>query len=189
MTGREWGELPHDGCIQLAHDPKETPQQNGLAERVVRSRKIALKQLFLDRSVMSSQALVAQVPMARNHCPRTATGIPPALEMAGRSDLLAGRASTAWNHDAHSVDPEVRQLNSMRHILNARNAIIAADAKPALVTCVDRNLPDRGKEFCAIESSVQIASRNQCVGFFRVVGPSSSNLIIDKGKGLQMDQV
>ena len=138
---------------------------------------------------MPSQALVAQVTMARNNFPHAVTGIPPALAMTGRGDLLDGRASAAWNHDPHSVDPAVRQLNSMRHILNARNAIIAADAKPALVTCVDRNLPDRGKEFCAIESSVQIASRNQCVGFFRVVGPSSSNLIIDKGKGLQMDQV
>ena len=182
MTGIEWGEFPHAFCIQLVRAPKETPQQNGLAERVVRSLKIALKQLLLDRSVMPSQSLVSHVTMARNHFPHTVTGIPPALAMTGRSDLLDGRASTAWNHDPHSVDPAVRQLNSTWHILNARNDIITADAERALVTCGGRNLPDRSQEFRLIGPSVQIASRNQWVGCFRVVGHTSSNLIIEKGK-------
>ena len=73
-------------------------------------------------------------------------------------------------------------LNSTRHIPNARNAIIDDDAKRALVTCANRNLPDRSRGFCPIGSSVQIASRIQWVGCFRVAGHSSSNRIIEKGK-------
>ena len=113
---------------------------------------------------MPSQSLVTQVTMARNNCPQTVTGIPPALEMTDQSDLLDGRASTAWGPDPHSVDPAVRRLNSTRPILNAGNAIITADAKRALVTCVNRNLPDRIQEFREIRPSVQIASRNQLDG-------------------------
>ena len=182
MTGQEWGDLPHAFCIQRAHSTTETPQQNGLMERASRSIKIALQQLLLDVNVQPSHALITQVTMARNHSPHTVAGIPPALAMTGRSDLLEWLASTAWNHDPHSIGPVVLQLNSMRRMLNARNAIITADAKRELVTCTNRNLPDRIQIFGPIGSSVQIASRNQWVGTFRVVGRSPSNLIMEKRK-------
>lgn len=70
------------------------------------------------------------------------------------------------------------------HILNARNAIITADAIRALVTCVNRNLPDSSQEFPPIGPSVQIASRNRRMGRFRVVGHRPTNLIIENGKKL-----
>ena len=144
--------------------------------------KISLKQLLLDVTAQPSQALITQVAMARNHCPHTVTGIPPALAVAGRSDLLAGHASTDWGRDPESIDRAARQLNSMRHILNARNAIITDDEKRALATCANRNIPDRSREFPPNGSSVQIASRNQWVGCIRAVGRAASNLIIEKGK-------
>ena len=112
--------------------------------------KVALGQLLLGSNIQPSQALVTQVTMARNHFPRTVTGIPPALAMTGRSDLLAGHAPTAWNHDPHAIGPAARSINSMRHIPNARNAIITADAKRALATCTNRHLPDRSQEFSSI---------------------------------------
>lgn len=135
--------------------PEETPQQNGIADRVVRSLKIASVQLLLGVAAQTSQALRTQVTMAWNHVPHTATGIAPAMETTGRSDLQEGHASTAWNRDPQSIDPAARQLNSAMHILNARNAIITDDAKRELVTFVNRNLPDRSREFRPKGSSAQ----------------------------------
>ena len=143
VKGKEWRDLPHASCIQLARALKETPQQNGLVEKAVRSIKVAQKQLLLDVNFQPSKAPLTQVAMARNHCPHTGAGNPPALAMNGASDLLEGHAAAAWNRDPHSIDPAVRSMNSMGHILNARNAIIADDATRALVTCANRNLPDR----------------------------------------------
>ena len=99
--------------------------------------------------------------MARNHVPHTVTGIPPALTMSGRCDLLAGHASTAWPHNPDTVGPAVLQTNAMRHILNERSAVMAADAERTLTTCLQRNLPDRSLEFYPAGSSVQIALRGK----------------------------
>ena len=182
MTRVEWDDLSHTYCIQLVYAPSQAPQQNGLVERVARSLKFALRQLLLDPALQPSQALLTQVTMDRNHVPNTVTGITPALAMTGRSDILAGHASTAWNHDPESIDPAVRQSNAMRNILNARSALIQADANRALATCANRNLPDRSHEFCPVGSSVQIALRGERVGTFRVLGRSSSNLIVERGQ-------
>ena len=182
MTGAEWGDLSHIYCIQIAHAPKTAPQQNGLAERAVRSIKTATRQLMSGPNMAPSQTILTQVTMARNHVPHTVTGIPPALAMTGRADLLAGHASTAWNHDPQSIDPAVRQTNAMRNIPNARSALIRADAERALVTCANRNLPGRSQEFRPVGSSVQIALRGNWVGTYRVIGHSSINLIIERGK-------
>lgn len=70
----------------------------------------------------------------------------------------------------------------MRNISNSGNAIVTADAKSALVTCVDRNLPDRSRASTPVGSSVQIAHRGDWVGPYRVVGHSSSNIILGKGR-------
>ena len=51
-------------------------------------------------------------------------------------------------------------------------------------TCVNRNLPDRGRESPPIGARVQIAPRDQWVGCFRVVGKDPINLIIEKGENV-----
>ena len=111
MTGVEWGALPHTYRIQLVHAPKSAPLQNGLVARAVRTVKVAIRQLLTNAAVAPSQNVVTLVTTARNHVPHTVTGLPPALEMTGRSDFLAGEASKARNHDRESIDPAVRQSN------------------------------------------------------------------------------
>ena len=71
--------------------------------------------------------------IARNHNPHTAAGIPPALAMTGRSDVMAGCASTIWNYDPESVEAVIaKRQNAMRNILNVRNAAIAASSQQDL---------------------------------------------------------
>ena len=139
MIGVERDDLPRTYCIQLVYASNATPQKNGLEERVSRPRKISLKQLLLDMSLRPSKALPIQVAIARDHVLHTAAGIPPAIAMAGRCYFLAGRASAARNNAPESIDPAVRQLNSMRNLLNARNAINTADELGALVAGANRN--------------------------------------------------
>ena len=116
MVGLEWGDMSHTYCTQLANAPKQTTQQNGQAGKVVRPLKIDIRHLQLGAALMPSQSILTPVDMARNHVPRTAPGIPPALATTGRCDMLAGRASTAWNLDHQSADPAARQANAMRNI-------------------------------------------------------------------------
>ena len=182
MIGAEWGEFPNNYCIQLARAPKETPQQNGLAERLVRSLKIAMGKLLLDMSLRPTHALLTLVTMTRNHVPRTVTGIPPAMATTGRIDLLSLRAAAAWNRDPQSSDPVARQMNSMRNILKPRNAIVTAGARRELATCAHRNLPDGSREFAPVGSSVQIELRVERVGSYRVVGQSRSNITAENGR-------
>ena len=175
------GGIPTRLSKPLVRAPRGTPRQNGIFERVARSLKIALLQLFLDTRAQPSQALIAQVAMERNRFPHTLSReFPPSLAMTGSSDLLAGRAATAWNHDPHSIDPDVRQLNSTPHIFNARNVISAADATRALVSCVDRNLPGRSRECPQIDPIVQIAVRKQWIGCYSEVGRPPNNIIVAK---------
>ena len=70
----------------------------------------------------------------------------------------------------------------MRNILNARSALIQADANRALVTCAGRNLPGRSQEFPPVGASVRIALRGEWVGTFRALGRSTSNLILERGQ-------
>ena len=134
----------------------------------------------MDMSPRPPHALLTRVDMARNHVPHTATGIPPPLSTAGRYDLLGGHADAAWNHDPGPLGPAVRQANSMRNILNARNAIIKADAKSAIVACANRNLCERSHEFTHAGSPVRIALRGERVGSCSVFGRSPSNVIFAK---------
>ena len=184
MFGTEWNDFSHTYVIQLINAPKSAPHQNGLTERVVRSLKAGIRAILSDSDLRPSQTLLTQAVMARNHVPHSVTGIPPALAMTGRCDLLAGHAATAWSHNPDSTDPAVLQANAMRNILVARTAVMAADADRALKTCLSRNLPDRSHEFYPLGSPVQIALRGSWVGTWQVVGHSSSNLILQQGRKL-----
>ena len=143
--------------------------RNGLYERVGRSLKAALRAILSDDRAQPPQRILTQSATARNHVPQTAAGRPPAMEMAGSCDLAAGDAATAWTHDPASSGPAAAQGGEMRNILNARAAVLRADAQRALTTCIGRNLPGRGQFFytttghrfklhCVVNGSVRIMS-------------------------------
>ena len=182
MFGTDWGEFSHTYAIQLVHAPKSAPYQNGLAERVARSLNAALKAIPAEDGIQPSQRILTQAVMGRDHVPQTVTGIPPVLEMTGRCDLLAVRACTDWSRNPDTADPAILQANAMRNILNARSAVMAADAERTLITCLQRNMPGRSHEFCPIGASVQIALRGEWVGTYRVIAHATSNLSLEKGR-------
>ena len=122
--------------------------------------------------------------MARNHVPRTVTGISPEMAMAGRCDRLDGHAAAAWSHNPDTVDPAAHQANDMRNILIARPAVMKEDADRALTACLRRYLPDRSREFppLPIADSSQIAQRGKWVGAYRVISHEPSNRILELGR-------
>ena len=134
MFGTEWGDFSHTYVIQLVNAPKSSPHQNGLTERVVRPLNAGIRAFLSDSDIRPSQTVLTQAAMARNHVPHSVTGIPPALAMTGRCDLLAGHAATAWSHYPDSTDPASLPANAMRNILVTRTAVMAADADRALKT-------------------------------------------------------
>lgn len=95
MFGTDWNDFSRSYAIQLVHAPRQTPYQNCLAERAVQSLKSGIEAILPDASLIQSQEVLAQAAIARNHVPHTVTGIPPALAMTGRSDILAVHAATA----------------------------------------------------------------------------------------------
>ena len=157
MYGTEWDQFSHAYAIQLVRAPPFAPYQNGLLERVARAMKAGLRAVFTEDNVTPSQRILTQVIIARSHVPHTVTGIPPALAMTGRCDILAGHAATSWTHNPDTVDPAVRQANALGTILTARAAIMAADAERAVTARLHRNLPDRSAEFYPVGDTVQIA--------------------------------
>ena len=167
---------------QLVAAPVRTQSQNGLAERNVRSIKTAIRNLLAAESYPKpEQRIITMAAIAENHAPHSLTGLPPALAMLGRCDVLAGLAQTAFNHNPDSTDPTMRQMNTLRNIMNARNAIIHAEANRVVRICTSRPLADRGKEFFPIDSTVQIAHDKRWRGSFRVVAHMHSNLILEQG--------
>ena len=75
----------------------------------------------------------------------------------------------------------IPQMNSIRKIIEARNAIIQADSNHAIRACLGNNLPDRGGEYFPIGASVQLAVDKQWVGTFRVIAHSAGNLLVGRG--------
>ena len=62
----------------------------------MRSLQAGIKAFIHDPDTRPSQKVLTQSVMARNHVPRTVAGIPFALAMTGRCDILAGHAAAAW---------------------------------------------------------------------------------------------
>ena len=112
------------------------PHQNGLAERTVRSLKAAVQSIVQnDKYSQPSQALLTLAVIAKNHAPHSVTGLPPSFAMTGRCDIASGASTCMWEHDPMSHDSLIPQLNSLRKILEARNAVIVADSSNAIRTC------------------------------------------------------
>ena len=157
LMGKEWGQLSHVFRWQMISAPPRAPHQNGMLERTFRNLKIAIRAIMSDPAMEPGQTVLTLASIARNHVPHTITGIPPCLAMTGRADLLAGAASTIFDHNPVSDEIAIKQRNAMRNILNARNAVITATAMQALKTCIERQLPGRSREFYPVGSTVQIA--------------------------------
>ena len=166
---------------QLITAPPSTQSQNGLAERAVRSLKVAVRNILSTESRPKiDQMILTQAVIAKNHAPHAITGIPPALAMLGRSDILSGHAQVAFNHDPETNSPMIKQMNSLRNIMNARNAVIHADANHAIRTCINRTTKDRSDIIIPLESTVQIAHKHRWIGAYRVIAKLHSNLILEK---------
>ena len=184
LIGPEWDRLHHVYCWEMIAAPPRDSNQNGMMVRSFRNLEISVRAILTDATMVPGQDVLAMASSARNPVPHSATGIPPALAMTGRADLLAGAASTIFDHDPASGDILVKQQNGMRNILNARNAAIAASARQALKTCDEGQLPDRSRAFYPIGSAGQISYRGFWKGSYRVIAHASSNLILEKGMQL-----
>ena len=82
------------------------------------------------------------------------------------------------------ADSLLRVDNSLITILNARNAIITADARNSIKTMLNRKSPDRYKIYFRHGSSVQIAMNQSWIGTYRVVSVLDRNLILDRASRL-----
>ena len=185
MAGVAWGKLSDIYGRQMIHAPKYAPYQNGLAERSTRSLKIAVKNITAaTRALAPTQEISTQAVIAKNHVPHAVTGIPPALAMTGRCDFLSGCGHTAFAQDPEKADSLSRINNSLVTIMNARNAIIFADANNAIKTMLGRKAPDRFNIYFYPGASVQIATNQSWVGTYRVVAVLDSNLILERATRL-----
>ena len=181
QIGPECDRLPNAFFWKMIAGPPRAPDQNGVMWRSFRNLKISAHSIMTDPSMIPGKELITLAIISRNHLPRPATGVHPALAITGRVDLLAGAASTIFDHDPVSDDIAIHQQYGMRNILNARNDAIAASARQALKTCIGRHPPYRSRAFYPIGSSVQIADRGQWLGSYRVIAHASSNRILEKG--------
>ena len=181
LAGNFWRELGHLYGWQMIQAPQFTPHQNGLADRAVRSFKIAVKNIFsAAENACPCQEILTQAVIAKNHVPHTTTGMPPALAMTGRCDILEGYSHTAFSHDPEIADSVMKVNNIIRNIMNARNAIIFADANCAVRTMLARKAPGRFPESFFVGASVQIALGKSRAGTYRALAVMDSNLILER---------
>ena len=182
LDGKEWKELSHIFGWQYICAPVRTPHQNGLAERTVRSLKAAVQSIAQNENhTQPSQSLLTLAVIAKNHAPHAVTGLPPAFAMTGRCDIASGASTCMWEHDPLSHDSLIPQMNSLKKIIDARNAVIQADSTHAIRTCLNRNRRDNVQEHFPIGASVQLAVDSQWVGTFRVIAHSAGNLLVERG--------
>ena len=125
------------------------------------------------------QEILTRSAIAENHAPHTTTGLPPALAMTGRCDILAGYSHTAFNHDPEIADPVMKVINITRNITHARNAIISADANCAVRTMLPRKAPGLfSSHFCWRVSANRF--RKSRTGNYLVSAAMDSNLISER---------
>ena len=161
--------------------PQFTPQQNGLADRAIRSFKISLRNIFAaTENARLCQGIPTQSVIAKNHGPGDTTGFPPALDMAGRCDVLAGYSHTAFNRD-DEIDDSVTKVNSnMRNIMNARSAAISPEEKRARRAQCFQERPMPISESFFVAPSVQIALDKSWTCDYRVLAVMGINLILER---------
>ena len=182
LTGTEWGKLSHVFGWQFIKAPTRASYQNGLAERSVRSLKAAIQSIAWNDGILNlNQEVITLAVIAKNHSPHAITGLPPAFAMTGRCDVASGATTCMWERDPMSRDSLIPQANSLRKILEARNAIMRADSENAVRLCSTHNLPDGKGEFFPIGASVQIAIDKQWIGTFRVIAHSAGNMLVKRG--------
>ena len=185
FTGNAWNSLSNIFGWQDVRAPAGAAYQNGLCERSVRQIKIAVRTIMVaERSTKPTQLILTWATIAKNHVPHATTGIPPAYAMTGRCDILAGYGSTAWQPDRNSDSLMLGQTNPLVQIMQARNAIMTADANNRIDRCIDRNLRDRAQEPFIIGQTVQLAIGKAWVGSWRVVAVTTGNIIVEKGMKL-----
>ena len=155
--------------------------ENGLAEGAVRSFKMTV--LNICGSMTDSfpfQENLARSAIAKNHAPRSATGIPPALAMTGRCDILSVYSHAAFNR-APEIDDSVMEIqNNMRNVTNARIAVIFAAENRAGRTMLSRKSTGPFPSHFSVGSSVKIALRQSLTGTYRVLEAMGSHLILER---------
>ena len=159
--------------------PPRSPNQNGLAERAVRSLKIGVRNIIaITTDACPCREIITQAVVDKNQAPHSTTGIPPALAMAGRCDVFGGFAHTAFDREPAPADSLWRDDNAIRNIPNSRNAIIMADANNSIPTMMAKISPGRFMDFSTIGSAVQITTDDKIrKGSYRAIGTLRSNLI------------
>ena len=80
-----------------------------------------------------------------------------------------------------SRDSLIPQMNSLRKILEARNAVIQADSEHSIASCLNHQLIDRGGEHFPTGSSVQLDVVKKRVGTSRLIAHSAWNLLVERG--------
>ena len=181
LQGEAWANLSHIFGWQMIRAPKFHPNQNGMAERSTRSLKIAVKNLIAATQALApTQEILTQAVIAKNHVPHAVTGVPPAMAMTGRCDILAGHGMAAFTHDPNASDSLGRSTNNLSNILNARNAIIMADASYAIKTMLSRKPPGRFMTHFTPGAAVQIATKQSWIGTYRVVSVLGSSLVLER---------
>ena len=100
LSGATWADLSRTFGWKTIRAPQFAPHQNGLTDRLTRSLKTAAKHIIsATGATCPSQEISHQSVIAKNRAPHAATGISPALAMAGRRDIPAGHGHTAFTHD------------------------------------------------------------------------------------------
>ena len=151
LSGEFRSEMSHVFGRQMIRAPTQSPHQNGLDGRSVRSLAPAARNIIhATDAKCPSQEVLTQAAIAENHVPRAKTGIPPALAMTGQCDVFAGRAFTAFNRDPKIADSLFRVMNTMSSVMNARNALIFNDANGAIRKMLSLTSP--GPPYCFLRN-------------------------------------
>ena len=89
LSGAVRAELSHTFGWQMIHAPQFASHQNGLAERSARSLEISAKRIISATCEnCTTQEILTQSVISKNHVPHAVTGLSPELAMTGRCEIL-----------------------------------------------------------------------------------------------------